>query len=70
MVSLSQNEQVKKISAWVAIIFAPTLVGAVYGINFDDMPELHRTLGYPYALTLMALISVVLYLSFKRHGWM
>jgi magnesium transporter len=70
MVSLSQNEQVKKISAWAAILFAPTLVGTVYGMNFDHMPELHWTLGYPFALALMALISVVLYLSFKRHGWM
>jgi len=70
MVSLSQNEQVKKISAWAAILFAPTLVGTVYGMNFDHMPELHWTLGYPFALTLMAVISVVLYLSFKRHGWM
>ena len=70
MVSLSQNEQVKKISAWAAILFAPTLVGTVYGMNFDYMPELHWTLGYPFALTLMAVISVVLYLSFKRRGWM
>jgi magnesium transporter len=70
MVSLSQNEQVKKISAWAAILFAPTLVGTVYGMNFDHMPELHWTLGYPFALTLMVMISVVLYLSFKRHGWM
>jgi magnesium transporter len=70
MVSLSQNEQVKKISAWAAILFAPILVGTVYGMNFDHMPELHWTLGYPFALTLMALISVVLYLSFKRRGWM
>ena len=70
MVSLSQNEHVKKISAWAAILFAPTLVGTVCGMNFDHMPELHWTLGYPFALTLMALISVVLYLSFKRRGWM
>lgn len=70
MVSLSQNEQVKKISAWAAILFAPTLVGTVYGMNFDFMPELHWILGYPFALTLMALISLGLYVSFKRHGWM
>ena len=70
MVSLSQNEQVKKISAWAAILFAPTLVGTVYGMNFDHMPELHWLLGYPFALTLMVLISVALYLSFKHRGWM
>ena len=70
MVSLSQNEQVKKISAWAAILFAPTLIGTVYGMNFDHMPELHWTLGYPFALMLMVLTSVVLYLVFKRRGWL
>ena len=70
LVSLSQNEQVKKISAWAAILFAPTLVGTVYGMNFDHMPELHWAFGYPFALALMVVISVVLYLSFKRSGWM
>jgi len=70
LVSLSQNEQVKKISAWAAILFAPTLIGTVYGMNFDHMPELHWTLGYPFALTLMVLTSVVLYFAFKRRGWL
>ena len=51
--SLAQNEEVKKISAWAAILFAPTLVGTIYGMNFDDMPELHWQLGYPLALLLM-----------------
>jgi magnesium transporter len=70
MVSLSQNEQVKKISAWAAILFAPTLVGTVYGMNFDHMPELHWLLGYPFALALMVPISVCLFPSFRRSGWM
>ena len=48
-VSLAQNEQVKRISAWAAILFAPTLIGTNYGMNFDHMPELHWTLGYPFA---------------------
>jgi magnesium transporter len=68
-VSLSQNEQVKKISAWAAILFAPTLIGTIYGMNFDHMPELHWTLGYPFALSLMVLVSVALYLTFKRSRW-
>ncbi len=70
MASISQNEQVKKISAWAAILFAPTLVGTIYGMNFEYMPELSWVFGYPFALTLMALISIGLYLSFKRSGWM
>jgi magnesium transporter len=67
--SLAQGEEVKKISAWAAILFAPTLVGTVYGMNFTNMPELHWRLGYPYALVLMLMVSVVLYLVFKRRDW-
>ncbi len=70
LVSLGQNEEVKKISAWAAILFAPTLIGTVYGMNFDYMPELHWVFGYPFSLTLMALVSLTLYLVFKRRGWL
>ncbi len=68
--SLTQNEQVKKVSGWAAILFAPTLVGTIYGMNFDYMPELHWVWGYPMALALMATTSVSLYLVFKRKGWL
>jgi magnesium transporter len=68
--SIAQNDQVKKISAWAAILFAPTLVGTVYGMNFDRMAELHWKLGYPFALALMVMVSVTLYLVFKRRGWL
>jgi magnesium transporter len=68
-VSVSQNEQVQKISAWAAILFAPTLIGTVYGMNFDNMPELHWRFGYPLAVALMLLVSVVLYAIFKRRRW-
>ncbi|MDX6620317.1 MAG: magnesium transporter [Gaiellales bacterium] len=68
-VAVSQNEQVQKISAWAAILFAPTLIGTVYGMNFDHMPELHWRLGYPLALALMLLVSLVLYVLFKRRRW-
>jgi magnesium transporter len=68
--SLTQNEEVKKISAWAAILFAPTLVGTIYGMNFDHMPELHWLLGYPLALLLMLVTSVTLYLVFKRRRWL
>jgi magnesium transporter len=67
--SIAQGEEVKKISAWAAILFAPTLVGTVYGMNFDNMPELHWHLGYPLALALMLLVSGVLYAVFKRRDW-
>jgi magnesium transporter len=68
-VANAQNEEVKKISAWAAILFAPTLVGTIYGMNFDHMPELHWDLGYPYALVLMAAVCGVLYAVFKRRNW-
>lgn len=68
--SYAQNEEIKKISAWAAIFFAPTLVGTVYGMNFDHMPELHWKVGYPAALVLMVLASAVLHAAFKRRGWL
>jgi magnesium transporter len=64
-----QNEEVKRISAWAAILFAPTLVGTIYGMNFEHMPELDWVGGYPLALALMLLSSVVLYLVFKGRRW-
>lgn len=68
--SLAQNEEVKKISSWAAILFAPTLVGTVYGMNFEFMPELDWQLGYPFALGLMLTMGIILYLSFKGRGWL
>lgn len=67
--SLAQNEQTKKISAWAAILFAPSLVGTIYGMNFHHMPELDWAWGYPFALGLMAALGGVLYAVFKRVKW-
>ena len=67
--SNDQNEEVKTISAWAAILFAPTLVGTAYGMNFENMPGLTWDLGYPLALALMALLGVALYVLFKRRKW-
>ncbi|WP_207344169.1 magnesium/cobalt transporter CorA [Arthrobacter sp. E3] len=66
----AENEQVKKISSWAAIIFAPSFVGSIYGMNFDIMPELHWAYGYPFALTLMFLVGLVMYVIFKKKGWL
>jgi magnesium transporter len=68
--SNEQNEEVKKISAWAAILFAPTLIGTVYGMNFEHMPELGWAHGYSFALVMMALVCVTLYLVFKRRNWL
>ena len=65
-----QNEQMKRVSSWAAILFAPTLIGGIYGMNFDHMPELHWTYGYPFAIALMLLLGVGLYAVFKKRGWL
>jgi len=84
LISLEQNEKMrrltesdarqadnaKKISAWAAILFAPSLIGSVYGMNFRHMPELHWALGYPLSLLLMLGIAVGLYALFKLRRWM
>ncbi|WP_375481184.1 magnesium and cobalt transport protein CorA [uncultured Jatrophihabitans sp.] len=67
--SNAQNDEVKKISAWAAIGFAPTTIASIYGMNFRNMPELGWYLGYPFALALMVLAGVVLYVVFKHRGW-
>lgn len=70
LVAQRQNEDMKKISGWAAILFAPTLIGAIYGMNFDGMPELHWTYGYPMAIGMMVALGVLLYVIFKRSRWM
>ncbi|ARZ67108.1 transporter [Streptomyces albireticuli] len=65
-----QNEEIKKISSWAAILFAPTLVGTIYGMNFDNMPELHWVGGYPFAIVLMAIVCTSLYVVFKKRDWL
>ncbi len=68
--SLAQSEEVKKISSWAAILFAPTLVGTIYGMNFSHMPELKWVFGYPFALGLMVAMGLGLYGVFKKNGWL
>ena len=68
--SLAQGEEVKKISSWAAILFTPSLIGAIYGMNFEHIPELSWVLGYPFALGLMVLASLSLFLMFRKRGWM
>ena len=69
-VSLRQNEDMRKISAWAAIAAVPTLVAGVYGMNFQYMPELSWTFGYPLAIAAMGTICLILFRVFKRSGWL
>lgn len=67
---VAQNEQMKKISSWAAILFAPSLIGSIYGMNFEHMPELVFAWAYPAALALMVGLSVSLYVVFKHNKWL
>jgi magnesium transporter len=69
-VGMRQNEDMRKISAWVAIVAVPTMVAGIYGMNFEHMPELGWKYGYPFVLAVTAVICVVLYRNFKRRGWL
>jgi magnesium transporter len=68
--SIAQNEDMRKITAWAAIIAVPTAIAGIYGMNFDYMPELGSRFGYPAVLLLIAVVCVVLYRGFKRNGWL
>jgi magnesium transporter len=70
LVSVNQNEVVKRISAIAGVIAVPTFIASVYGMNFDNMPELHWHLGYAYALALMAVCVVLLATFFRRIDWL
>jgi magnesium transporter len=69
-VGVRQNEDMRKISAWVAIIAVPTMLAGIYGMNFDHMPELRWELGYPGVIALMLVICFSLWRYFKRVGWL
>ncbi len=70
LVSVRQNEQMRRISAWAATLAVPTLVAAIYGMNFRHMPELDWTLGYPAALAFMGGVALVVNRMFRRSGWL
>ncbi|MFJ8595169.1 magnesium and cobalt transport protein CorA [Streptomyces sp. NPDC093598] len=69
-VSTWQNDDMRRISAWAAILAIPTMVAGIYGMNFADMPELSWRYGYPCALAVMALGAGLLYRAFRRNGWL
>jgi magnesium transporter len=69
-VSVRQNEDMRKISAWVAIAAVPTMVAGIYGMNFDNMPELHWRYGYYAVLVFIASVCTTLYWRFRRSGWL
>ncbi|MFF5186254.1 magnesium and cobalt transport protein CorA [Streptomyces sp. NPDC000345] len=69
-VTVAQNEDMRKITAWAAVIAVPTMVCGVYGMNFDHMPERHWTFGYPLVIGVISVACLVLYRGFRRNGWL
>ncbi|MFV0428465.1 MAG: magnesium and cobalt transport protein CorA [Arachnia sp.] len=68
--SLRQAEDSRRIAAWAGVLFVPTLVAGIYGMNFERMPELHWAFGYPLALLLMVLAATGMYAVFKTNRWL
>jgi magnesium transporter len=69
-ISVRQNDDMRKISAWVAMAAIPTMVAGIYGMNFENMPELEWEVGYPIVLSLTAVAVALLYRQFKKSGWL
>ncbi|MFI6805940.1 magnesium and cobalt transport protein CorA [Streptomyces luteogriseus] len=69
-VTVAQNEDMRKITAWAAIVAVPTMVCGVYGMNFDHMPELHWRYGYGMVIGVISVACLALYRGFRRSGWL
>lgn len=70
LVSIRQNDIMKLLAGWAAIVAVPTLLAGIWGMNFEFMPELRRPWGYPLALAVIAGAMATLYWRFKRAGWL
>jgi magnesium transporter len=70
IMSAAQNEHMKRITAWAAMIAVPTMIAGIYGMNFSNMPELGWSFGYYLSLVVMALACLGLYWGFRRSGWL
>jgi magnesium transporter len=68
--SVHQNEDMRKISAWVAVAVVPTLIAGIFGMNFDRIPGAHQWWGFPSVVLIMAVIALVLYRAFRKSGWL
>ena len=69
LISVEQNEVIRVLTVAATFFFPPTLIGTIYGMNFEWMPELHTVFGYPFALLLMVVSALIPYIYFKRRGW-
>jgi magnesium transporter len=69
-ITVQQNDDMRKISAWAALAAIPTVIAGIYGMNFSHMPELHWSWSYPAVIVLMALLELLLYRLLKQRGWL
>lgn len=69
-ITMQQNGDMRKITSWVAIVSVPTMVAGIYGMNFEDMPELHWRLGYPLVMAVTAVACLLLFRVFRRNQWL
>jgi len=67
---MQENETTKRLAAYAALVAVPTMIAGLYGMNFDNMPELRWHLGYPVTLLVMATIDVYLFYRFRKTGWL
>jgi magnesium transporter len=70
MITIGESEVTKRLAAYAALVAVPTMIAGVYGMNFEEMPELTWAYGYPFALSLMVIIDTVLFLRFRKAGWL
>jgi magnesium transporter len=70
LISITQNEVMKRFAGWAAIIAVPTMVAGIYGMNFEHMPELHQPVSYPLMLAGTVAVCAALFYYFRRAGWL
>ena len=69
LITLQENEVVKRLAAYAALVAVPTLIAGIYGMNFEHMPELRMAYGYPLALASMVIVDLYLAYRFRKAGW-
>jgi len=70
MISLAENEVTKRLGSFAALFAVPTMIAGIYGMNFQNIPELHFRYGYPLCLGIMLTVDLILYWRFRKAGWL
>jgi magnesium transporter len=70
MIAMQENETMKRLTAYAALVAIPTLIAGIYGMNFQDMPELHWKYGYPVCIGVMTVLDGYLVYLFRKSKWL